>query len=93
MEDNISTIAEQIEEYASLFFTIDEIALMVNYPADELRRDILSENVYGMAYKRGTLLSQRAIRQGQLNLAISGDIDSAEYLAKLIMEQKRIENE
>ena len=62
-----------IEDYASLFLTIDEIAMLMNLDAETLRREIRhKQSDLAKAYWRGKLRTVVAMRRQTLTYAEKG---------------------
>ena len=81
------TTLQQIEEYASLFFTIREISLLLDLDPDLLRREIRhGRSDIALAYQRGKLKSLVAIRKMTVEFAKKGS-PQAEMLVKEYVEK------
>ena len=81
------TTLQQIEEYASLFFTIREISLLLDLDPDLLRREIRhSRSDIALAYQRGKLKNLVAIRKMTVEFAKKGS-PQAEMLVKKYVEK------
>ena len=83
-----------IEEYAGLFFTIEEIAILIEIDYDKFKIKLREKqsDVY-RAYMRGKLNSIMAIRKNQLLLARNGSPKAEEAVEKLIKTQNISETE
>jgi hypothetical protein len=82
-----------IEEYAGLFFTPDEIALLIDFSPDELKKQLrkTDTDVY-RAYMKGKLNTMMNIRRHQITLARNGSPKAEEYVEKLIRLQNASES-
>ena len=81
------TTLQQIEEYASLFFTIREISLLLDLDPDLLRREIRhGRSDIALAYQRGKLKNLVAIRKMTVEFAKKGS-PQAEMLVKEYVEK------
>ena len=82
-----------VEEYASLFFTPDEIALLIDFSPDELKKQLrkTDTDVY-RAYMKGKLNTMMNIRRHQITLARNGSQKAEEYVEKLIRLQNSSES-
>ncbi|MDR1554220.1 MAG: hypothetical protein LBS69_12300 [Prevotellaceae bacterium] len=89
MQSNI----ELIEEYASLFFTIDEIAMLLNADAQELRREIKAHKTdAAKAYYRGKLRTQIELRKQTLEFAKKGSPQAETAMIDYLKRQNLSEN-
>jgi hypothetical protein len=81
-----------IEEYAGLFFTPDEIAILIDFSPDELKKQLRKKDcdVY-RAYMKGKLTTIMNIRRHQIQLARNGSPKAEEYIDKLIRLQNASE--
>ena len=81
-------ILEQIEEYASLFFTIDEISLLLDLSAEQFRREVRhGQSPLAKAYHRGKLQTILEIRRQTVMFAKKGS-PQAEAFVKDYMEKQ-----
>jgi hypothetical protein len=83
---------ELIEEYASLLLTIDEIAMLVNVDAAELRRDIrFNKTSRAKAYNRGKLKTIVEVRKQTVMFAKKGSPAAEALMYDYIIKQKQNE--
>ena len=83
---------DKIEEYASLFFTVDEIALILEVDAIKFRRDVRhGNNDIGKAYYRGKLKTMVEIRRLTVEFAKKGSPQAEAFVRDYIEKQE--ENE
>jgi len=82
-----------VEEYASLFFTPEEIAIFIDFSDEELKKQLRKKDsdVY-RAYMKGKLNTMMNIRRHQITLARNGSPKAEEYLEKLIRLQNSSES-
>ena len=84
---------ELIEEYASLFFAIDEIAMLLDVDTQELRREIKSNRTEAAkAYYRGKLKTQIELRKQTLNFARKGSPQAEAAMIDFLKKQNLSEN-
>ena len=82
----------QIEEYAGLFLTVDEIALLMNFDASELRRDIRhGKSDRAKAYLRGKLKSIVEIRKQTVMFAKKGSPAAENLVNGYLLKQQQNE--
>jgi hypothetical protein len=82
----------QIEEYAGLFLTVDEIALLMNIDASEFRRDIRhGKSDRAKAYLRGKLKSIVEIRRQTVMFAKKGSPAAENLVNGYILKQQQNE--
>jgi len=81
-----------VEEYASLFFTPEEIAILIDFSDEELKKQLRKKDsdVY-RAYMKGKLTTMMNIRRHQITLARNGSPKAEEYIDKLIRLQNASE--
>lgn len=85
---------ELIEEYASMFFTIKEIALLINCSEIELRNQISNVNHdFHQAYNRGKMKTTLMVRKQEIELARLGSPVAIELMQKYMSSQIIDENE
>ena len=85
-------VIDQIEEYASLFLTIDEIALLLDLDANALRREILhGGSPIAKAYQKGKLMTIVEVRRQTVFFAKKGSPQAADLIKDYISNQ--IQNE
>lgn len=80
---------EKVEELASLFFTISEIALFIGMKPDELK-DIISFDEcdpLSIAYRRGKLQTQIKLRFDTARFAASGSPAALEDMKSFLSKQ------
>jgi len=82
-----------VEEYASLFFTPEEIAILIDFSDEELKKQLRKKDsdVY-RAYMKGKLNTMMNIRRHQITLARNGSPKAEEYVEKLIRLQNSSES-
>jgi hypothetical protein len=84
---------ELIEEYASLFFTVDEIAMLIDVDTQELRREIKSNKTdAAKAYYRGKLKTQIELRRQTLEFAKKGSPQAETAMTEYLKKQNLSEN-
>ncbi|MDR0754186.1 MAG: hypothetical protein LBF04_02235 [Prevotellaceae bacterium] len=89
MQSNIKLI----EEYASLFFTIDEISMILNINPQELRREIKANKTdAAKAYYRGKLKTQIELRKQTLEFAKKGSPQAETAMTDFLKKQNLSEN-
>ena len=79
---------DQVKEYASLFFTIDEIAILLDLDVVEFRRQVRGKKSdLAQAYLKGKLESMADIRKLTVEFAKKGSPQAEgfvkEYLEKM----------
>ena len=80
-------ILNQVKEYAGLFFTVDEIAILLDLDVVELRREIRGKkSPLARAYLKGKLESMAEIRRLTVEFAKKGS-PQAEGFVKEYMEK------
>lgn len=85
-------LLEKIEEYASLFFTVDEISLMLELDATEFRRQVrYGKSDLAKAYHRGKLRTMVQIRRLTVEFAKKGSPQAEAFVKDYIEKQE--ENE
>lgn len=85
MED--SELCRVVEEYASLFLTIDEICILCALEPTQFRREVRNgKSKLGQAYLRGKLMSMVEIRRMTVEFAKKGS-PQAETLVKEYLEK------
>jgi IS30 family transposase len=84
---------EQIEEYAALFFTVDEIAMLLNKDVQELRRELkANKSELAKAYHRGKLKTQIELRRQTLQFAQKGSPQAEVAMLDFLKKQTQSEN-
>jgi IS30 family transposase len=84
---------EQIEEYAALFLTIDEIAILLNTNAESLRREIKGQHTErAKAYLRGKLQTVIELRRQTLQFAKKGSPQAEAAMLEALAKQNLSEN-
>ena len=86
--ENSEEIINQVKEYAGLFFTIDEIAILMDFDVVQFRREIRGKtSPLAKAYLKGKLESMVEIRKLTVEFAKKGSPQSEgfvkEYLEKM----------
>ncbi len=81
----------EIESFASLFFTADEIVIIMQLPADIFHGDRLTEPDFEIPYKRGRLKKEAELRKSIINLAVNGS-SPAQILASQIIKDSELKN-
>lgn len=83
---------EKLEEYASLLLTIDQIALLLEIDAQELRRKIRhGKNDIADAYNRGKLKTIVEIRKQTVEFAKKGSPAAENLVQSYIVKQTQNE--
>jgi len=81
-----------IEEYAGLFLTIEEIAVLLDVDPAELRRDIRGgKSERSKAYNRGKLNSILEVRRQTVAFAKKGSPSAEELVQGYIIKQAKNE--
>nr|WP_321357190.1 hypothetical protein [uncultured Draconibacterium sp.] len=88
MKELSEEILKQVKEYSSLFFTIDEIAILLDLDVVEFRRQVRSKkSALAKAYLKGKLESMVDIRKLTVEFAKKGSPQAEgfvkEYLDKM----------
>jgi hypothetical protein len=84
---------EQIEEYAALFLTVDEISLLVDAKAEDLRREINGKiGDRAKAYLRGKLRTTIELRRQTLQFAQKGSPQAEAAMLDFLAKQSLSEN-
>lgn len=81
-----------IEEHASLFLTIEEIALLIDVDFVEFKERILTPNdPVGNAYQRGKLKTKVELRKSVIKMALKGspqgEMLTEEYIKKQALNE------
>jgi uncharacterized protein HemY len=85
-------MVEKVEEYASLLLTIDEIAILLDIDAADLRREIRGgKSAMAKAYQRGKLKTIVEIRRQQVMFAQKGSPAAENLVNQYILNQKKNE--
>jgi len=83
----------KIEELAALFFTIQEIALILDINESELRREIKKPNSdIAKAYYKGKLQTQIELRKQTLKFATKGSPQAEAAMIEFLKKQTSSEN-
>jgi acetaldehyde dehydrogenase (acetylating) len=78
---------KSVEDYAGQFFTPEEVALILNLPAEESKQVINDKDSDFMRHhNRGVLLSKAIIRKGIIDMAKNGS-GPAQVTAVKMMEE------
>lgn len=81
------TQLEQIEQLASMFMPISDIAIIINVPAEYLRSDIAQKDTdVSIAYTKGKVSSKRALRSQEMMLAKVGSPLALENCRKNLLD-------
>jgi hypothetical protein len=79
---------QQIEAYAGMFFTPDEIAILLSLDQEEFRRELRNKNSAAFkAYMLGKLKTIAEIRKNQVSLAKNGSPGAETLIEKLRKDQ------
>jgi hypothetical protein len=88
MENN--TLLKQVEEYAALFFTIDEICILCDLDPEQFRRQVrMKKTELAKAYLKGKLNSMLEIRRLTVEFAKKGS-PQAETLVKEYVQKMEL---
>ncbi len=80
---------EDIKKYAELFFSISEIAILIDVDIDELREAIENKkSEISKAYHKAKLKKEVEIREQEIELASLGNNKAIEQVEKYISTQK-----
>lgn len=82
---------QEIEHFAGLFYSIREIALIIEVPQRELHDMIesASMNTVKRAYNRGWMLSEAQIRSSEVMLAKQGSTPAQQTVRELMQKATR----
>lgn len=81
-----------LEEYASLLFTIDEIAILIKADPASLRRDIRhGKNLVAEVYFKGKLETMVAVRKNIIQFAKKGSPQAETFVKDYIEKQEQSE--
>jgi hypothetical protein len=88
MMENSQETLNQVREYAGLFFTVDEIAILLDLDVVQFRREIRGKtSALAKAYLKGKLESMADIRRLTVEFAKKGSPQAEgfvkEYLEKM----------
>jgi IS30 family transposase len=83
----------RLEEYAGLFLSVDEIAILLNVNVKDLRIELKRDNSeIGKRYFHAKLMSQLEIRRQVINFAKKGSPQAEnsvrEYMKKQVLSEK-----
>lgn len=82
-------LLEKIEEYASLFFTVDEISLMLDLSPTDFRREVrYGKSDLAKAYHRGKLKTMVEIRRLTVEFAKKGSPQAEAFVKDYIEKQE-----
>ena len=85
-------VLEKVEEFASLFFTVDEISIMLELSPSDFRREVRSgKSDLAKAYHRGKLKTMVDIRRLTVEFAKKGSPQAEAFIKDYIEKQE--ENE
>ena len=80
---------QQLEEWASLYLTVDEIAILLDVNVDELRREFKNSNSNNSkAYHRGKLQTTLALRRQTKLFAEKGSPQAEQMMQDFSAKQK-----
>lgn len=80
---------EEIEKYASIFLPISDMAVILDIPAEILRKDIKDrQNKASNAYLRGKLASKVKLHTQEMMLAQVGSPLALENAAKNLLDME-----
>lgn len=80
---------EQIEQYASIFLTITDMAAILDVPAEQLREDISDRSSdVARRYLRGKAASKVKIHHQEMQLAYVGSPLALENAQKNLMDME-----
>lgn len=82
-------ILKKITEYSGLFFTAEEISILINISVSELKKELRNkESKTYKAYMLGKLTTMTNIRKNQIALAKNGSPGAEATIEKLRKEQE-----
>ena len=85
-------LLDRVEEFASLFFTVDEISLIVDLSPSDFRREVrYGKSDLAKAYHRGKLKTMIEIRRLTVEFAKKGSPQAEAFVKDYIEKQE--ENE
>ncbi len=85
---------ERIEQYATVFMTLDEIALLLHKEQKLFRKEALTEGTpANQAYQRGKLSSKFEINQSIVKMAKMGSPQAQKDVVPFINQQMKNERE
>ena len=80
----------KIQEYASFFLTVNEIAFLIDVNANELKEQInIKNNPVYIAYNKGKLITKVALRKNIIKMALHGS-PQAELLTEEFIKKQRL---
>lgn len=86
------TQLEQVREYASLFFTLEEISLLTMIDQEELRREVhFGHSELRKAYWQGKMQGQVALRKQVKEWAKKGSPAAEQQMMEWLRDQKESE--
>lgn len=91
MAKNLSDIdLKELEEFASLYISFDELAEILEVDAIELKREFLKKkgDIY-ITIRKGQLLNKASIRKALFTLAINGSLQAAEKAITIIQNWEK----
>lgn len=81
---------QQIEEFAGLLFTPEQIAVLMDLPEADLNTAIRSPgHVAYLAYQKGYLMASATLRRSIIKLASQGSTPAQKMMLDLLQEIKR----
>lgn len=89
-----SPLETKVEELASLFFSINEIALFVGMDEEDLRTEITcdTDSAVSQAYYRGKLRTKIQLRFDSRNYALHGSTQALAEMREYLSDQDIDEN-
>lgn len=86
------TQLEQVREYASLFFTLEEISILTMIDIEELRREVnFGHSELNNVYWLGKMEGQVALRKQVKEWAEKGSPDAEKQMLRWLKEQNESE--
>lgn len=84
-----SEILDQIEQYASIYLKISDIAVILDVPAEQLREDIADRSTeVSKRYHRGKATSKVKLLHQEMQLAYVGSPLALENAQKNLMDME-----
>lgn len=80
---------QQIEEFAGLFFTPEDITIIMGFDASEFNGIRFTMDDFRIPYQRGKLLKEAEIRKSILKMAVAGS-SPAQIIAKDLIEKSKL---
>ena len=80
---------QQIEQYASIYLKISDMAVILGVPAEQLRSDIADHNTeVSLRYRRGKAASKVKLLHQEMQLAYVGSPLALENAQKNLMDME-----